>query len=527
MPSHDQQEEHEKVNDDNMEADDCDDENQTTDHHSAPNSNTKHYTSPPIKVDEKNEHCCKTGLFRLQRQRHRIGLKIFLFVSFFFVWLLFLHRTTTIHNNTIQVTLDTRKQQQSHYQHRAAQQEEKPKRKRTRLHVPDNHTHSTSTTTTAANHTLINTKNIAFSKNARIVGGTPVIPGQFPFIASLMNSRGDILCGGSLIAPDIVLTAAHCEGSIFYVELNRHFADDRNEQPENLPPIEQYAFTRSISHPQFAMDLFPEFDYDFALYQLDRKHPNPYKSVIRLNYDPSLPNERNDQVVALGWGKLADDGPPSDELRRVSVQYIENDECGILYSDDGVFDNPITNVMLCASAPNRDACQGDSGGPLIYISMESSSPSSSSIGGNRSMTIILAGVVSWGDKCASEDYPGVYARVSAVTDWIEEIVCDWSPESCDEVNGGILSFEMEATEGPSLNPQTIPSVRPSNAPITTSQSNKPSATPSSTAVMPSLMPTKRPGQDVSLDPSSVTAIQRAVITISDANKETRAGCIIG
>mmetsp|Transcript_37133 Transcript_37133/g.49265 ORF Transcript_37133/g.49265 Transcript_37133/m.49265 type:complete len:107 (+) Transcript_37133:1-321(+) len=98
--------------------------------------------------------------------------------------------------------------------------------------------------------------------------------------------------------------------------------------------------------------------------------------------------------------------------------------------------------MLCASAPNRDACQGDSGGPLIYTAREDPLPSSST-GEVGRMMILLAGVVSWGDECASEFFPGVYARVSEVTDWIEEIVCNWSPESCDEINGGILSFEDE------------------------------------------------------------------------------------
>jgi secreted trypsin-like serine protease len=65
----------------------------------------------------------------------------------------------------------------------------------------------------------------------------------------------------------------------------------------------------------------------------------------------------------------------------------------------------VLDAMLCASAPGKDTCQGDSGGPLVVAH------------GNGSFTQV--GITSFGNGCA-RDYPGVYTRVSAYGDWINE-----------------------------------------------------------------------------------------------------------
>lgn len=60
--------------------------------------------------------------------------------------------------------------------------------------------------------------------------------------------------------------------------------------------------------------------------------------------------------------------------------------------------------MICASAPGKDSCQGDSGGPAA-----------ATINGTK----YLIGVVSWGNECALQGYPGIYSNVSYVRSWIK------------------------------------------------------------------------------------------------------------
>ena len=75
----------------------------------------------------------------------------------------------------------------------------------------------------------------------------------------------------------------------------------------------------------------------------------------------------------------------------------------------GYASSQITDSMMCAADPGKDACQGDSGGPLMGVE-----PST-----NR---IYLAGVVSWGVGCGREDLPGVYAKVSNYVPWIQSYI---------------------------------------------------------------------------------------------------------
>ena len=80
---------------------------------------------------------------------------------------------------------------------------------------------------------------------------------------------------------------------------------------------------------------------------------------------------------------------------------ITNSECNTAYS------GAITTSMLCAGYPNvggKDSCQGDSGGPYVC---------------NDNGKAVIAGVVSWGNGCAHADFPGVYARVTIVLNWIQ------------------------------------------------------------------------------------------------------------
>ncbi|KAH8325938.1 hypothetical protein KR067_010469, partial [Drosophila pandora] len=94
-----------------------------------------------------------------------------------------------------------------------------------------------------------------------------------------------------------------------------------------------------------------------------------------------------------GWGTIGYQKPQSSTLLATDVSIVDQEQCNRAYG------GWIQNVMICASAPGKDACQGDSGGPLVS-------------GGK------LVGIVSFGNGCAHPRYPGVYSNVAALRSWI-------------------------------------------------------------------------------------------------------------
>merc|ERR1719183_980186 len=128
----------------------------------------------------------------------------------------------------------------------------------------------------------------------------------------------------------------------------------------------------------------------------------------------------------MGWGDtdIRDESKLSDVLMNVDVNVISNNECDASEGTiDGYYDtyeNQITNNMLCARVVGggEDSCQGDSGGPLV-------------VKGANAGQDVQVGVVSWGIGCASEHFPGVYARISRSYNWIEDEVCNRSNYASD------------------------------------------------------------------------------------------------
>jgi len=95
-------------------------------------------------------------------------------------------------------------------------------------------------------------------------------------------------------------------------------------------------------------------------------------------------------------------GVASSKLQHVMVPYVTNIDCTTVFN---YMTGAITPNMLCAGMTDKDACQGDSGGPLYDAAND-----------------VVVGVVSWGEGCGKHGYPGVYARLSAQSGWIEKII---------------------------------------------------------------------------------------------------------
>ena len=131
-------------------------------------------------------------------------------------------------------------------------------------------------------------------KKPRIIGGGEAPRGRYPYMVSLTYQYSHV-CGGSLIADDMILSAAHCSGFFDGVEIGRHDLSDDGEQ------FERYNIETFINHPNFNDDASSvgSFDNDFMLVKI---YGFSRKSTISLNSDPSIPSLEDDQLHVMGWG---------------------------------------------------------------------------------------------------------------------------------------------------------------------------------------------------------------------------------
>ncbi|NXA53177.1 UROK protein, partial [Nothocercus julius] len=248
----------------------------------------------------------------------------------------------------------------------------------------------------------------SFSKYYKIVGGNQAEVESQPWIAGIFqNIRGtdQFLCGGSLIDPCWVLTAAHCfldrskDKSAFKVFLGKSILNvtDSKEQVFMVDNI--------ISHPDFT-DETGGNENDIALLRIRTTsgqcavETKYVRTVCLPERNLYLPD--NTQCEISGYGKQDFfDIYYAQRLMSANVNLISQRKCTREYYDN----TRVTDNMVCAgdSAWQIDACKGDSGGPMVCEH-------------NGRMT--LYGIVSWGDGCAKENKPGVYTRVTRYLDWI-------------------------------------------------------------------------------------------------------------
>ena len=308
---------------------------------------------------------------------------------------------------------------------------------------------------TAADRNLLTT-----TKESRVVGGNVADPVRYPYFVYLFISttnQGVYECGGILLFYDLLLSAAHCvegldvTGITAVVNMTTYFnplldLDLDDDGPTGYEQIRSVVDYRQ--HPLFNPATVAN---DVMLLRLD-------KPVFNVDF-PLLPNGASfeqimtagEPVTVIGFGRTTENGGFPTNLMNVDLEIVSHEDCNDENSYNGEIDN---DVMICASlvgrvryvwcsvvaavyvsytalhaflthhtylcfcgiyillSPQQDACQGDSGGPLIL------KPSSDDDNNHSGVNDVIIGLVSFGSGCAQDDYPGVYSRLSAVTDFI-------------------------------------------------------------------------------------------------------------
>lgn len=246
--------------------------------------------------------------------------------------------------------------------------------------------------------------------SSKIVNGQTANPGAWPWMVSYGPKRLHV-CGGALIAPEYILTAAHCFHGRAVVDLS---AIEIRIGLSNLTGVTHdhvFSIRKVTLHNDFNPNTYKN---DIAIIRLDRSIVP--SDTIQLICLPRLSSFQyppvNQSVVAIGWGHTVDpwinsSSSISNQLQQtiLPVLPIVTNANKTSVCLNQVIDSP--DQQFCAGYADgwSDTCQADSGSPLMFF---------------HEQHWEVAGIVSYGIGCAQSLLPGIYTRVSAYLEWIND-----------------------------------------------------------------------------------------------------------
>lgn len=217
-----------------------------------------------------------------------------------------------------------------------------------------------------------------------IVGGHEVTDENSSYVVSVRANGHE--CGGTVLNPLTVLTAAHCVDQKSPAGLQIRYGSRQRSAGGTLVGVREI-----VRHPDF--DATTK-NHDLAI--VHTSEPMLAISPLALPLpDAQLPS--GDTVATYGWGATAEGGELSAKLRKVEMPVVSNDICTEKYSGF----NDITGSMFCAGsdAGGTGFCAADDGGPVVH---------------GRT----LRGVASWSYGCGRANYPSVFASIDGDLPWI-------------------------------------------------------------------------------------------------------------